>query len=110
MAAVKKPSLTVVHKKASSSYLATIYEIWCADLLPHVKEKGVWELLMQAFYSWKVLYEAPSDIAKILQNMPLLVLHKSVRGQYHRPLWYIFPIQHCLNDPSHLQLTESCLV
>jgi hypothetical protein len=70
--AAKKPSLRVIRKNASSSYLAVTYEIWCAGLSPEVlqpvKEKSVWESLLQASYGWKALYEAPSDIAKALRQ------------------------------------------
>lgn len=70
--AAKKPSLRVVRKNASSSYSAVTYEIWCAGLSPQVlrpvKEKGVWESLLQASYGWKALYETPSDTAKALRQ------------------------------------------
>ncbi|EDR02266.1 uncharacterized protein LACBIDRAFT_295447 [Laccaria bicolor S238N-H82] len=70
--AAKKPLLKVVRKNASASYRAVIYEIWCAGLSPDVllpiKEKGVWEALLQASYGWKSLYETPLDIAKKLRQ------------------------------------------
>ncbi|EDR09449.1 uncharacterized protein LACBIDRAFT_326243 [Laccaria bicolor S238N-H82] len=70
--AAKKPSLKVVRKNASASYQAIIYEIWCAGLSPEVlhpvKEKGVWEALLQASYGWKALYATPSDVAKKLRQ------------------------------------------
>ena len=72
--AAKTPSLRVRRHPPSPNYNAVIYDIWIAGLSseflnpidPH--QAHIWDALLQASYSWKDTYKAPTMVAKELRR------------------------------------------
>jgi hypothetical protein len=61
------PSITVVRHPLSMEYNVIVDNIWCVEISPDIlkvvdlTESYIWTTLLQASYSWRLIYEIQGD-------------------------------------------------